>query len=397
MEAPDRDAAIRQLRGNHYLPVMVRSADDPAEHPATLFTNGQEAPALPRLRASRHRRGLSLALLTREIQMLIASGLSPDKALDVIASTSKSTAAATVASDLRAAIRQGLSLSQSMAAHPQIFDPLYLSIVAAGERAGTLDDALEQLAAYLDEIQALKDSIRSALRYPAFLAVATLASLAAMLAFVVPQFERLLRESASELPVLARAVFDLSDILRSHGWMLVTAFVLVWLVLRVGIVGQAARRRWDDNVLRLPVIGTMVVELDIERYARAFSILLESGLGLTEAMENAAPVCRNRKVRATVNDAVARVRRGDTLAVALGADRVLPPFAVELIHIGEESGRLAPLLRRVADRYATQRRSALDRLVGVIGPIAILSIGLVVGVMVTALYSVMLSLNVLVD
>jgi len=211
----------------------------------------------------------------------------------------------------------------------------------------------------------------------------------------VPQFETLFRQSAQVPPLATRAVIAVSAYLRDWGWIVPAAVLVLWLALRWRYADARRGARLHKRALRLPVIGRVISGVSVERLARSLATLLANGVALPEALGLVANTVPNRAIGAVAAAAVDRVKQGDRLADALDEGNVLPPLAVQLIRVGEESGRLVDMLARLADIYAGEVDVSVRRLTAVIEPVLILVIGVVVGGIVLSLLAAIAGLNAL--
>ncbi len=399
MEAPTRDAAIAHLRATNHLPIKAVPVQEAA--PAAVAPAGRPAARPSRwaqlLRHAlpwRRRVGRStVAMFTRQLHTLLDAGLPADRALSVIAETTPSEPAADMIADLRGQVRGGTSLSDAMAGHPAVFNPFYRSMVTAGEAGGTLPSALDALADHLERAGQLAASVRTALIYPAVLVLAACVSVVVLLTLVVPQFELLFREAAQEIPIITQIVIEISRLLRSFGWLIPPLGIVVWFGLRTYWRRPGVRARRDVALLRLPVIGSLIAQVEIERFARALATLLGNGVPLPQALELTQAAASNQGIANALAAAAEQVRQGRQLAQVLRESKVVPPLAIQLIQVGEEGSRLEGMLLKLADAYASDVDVKLKRLVGLLEPTLILLIGLVVAVIVVSLFSAIIGVN----
>lgn len=392
MGAADREGVIARLRASNHMPVMVtpEAADEAPEE--NLETKGRRAGI--RRRRRRPSRA-SVAIFTRELQTLLEAGLPADRALEAIVEASADQPIAEVAADLRARLRSGDALSQALESHPDIFSSFYVAMVRAGETGGSLDNALAHLARYQERAEEISTAVRTALVYPIILVFATFISLIILMTLVVPQFEQLFRESAVALPASTRFVLWASAIFQDYGWLAALGLLAGWLALRRRRRNSSSRARWDAAQLRLPVVGALVARIEVERFARSLAALLSNGVTLPVALEFAAGTLRNSAIGSAVAEAAENVKRGERLADSLAAGGLIPPLAIQLIRVGEESGDLGVMLLKLADIFAAEIESSIKRLVTLIEPSLIILIGCFVAFVVISLLSAILEINAL--
>jgi len=394
MGAADRDGVISRLRANDHLPVMVAPNDGEAATVAAPPRANQKIRTAAKGRGRRPSRA-AVAVFTRELQTLLEAGLPADRALEAITEATADATVAAITGDLRARLRSGNALSQALEAHPETFSSFYVAMVQAGETGGSLDNALSHLARYQERAEQIYTAVLSALIYPLILVFATLISLIILMTLVVPQFELLFRESAVDLPVTTQIVLSVSATVRDYGWLAAVALLLGWLAVRRRWRNPAARTAWDAAQLRLPVVGALLTRIEVERFARSLAALLSNGVSLPLALEFAAGTVRNGAIQSAIGEAAGNVKQGERLADSLAAVGVIPPLAIQLIRVGEESGDLAVMLLKLADIFAGETETYMKRLVTLIEPSLIILIGCFVAFVVISLLSAILEINAL--
>ncbi|MEX2644462.1 MAG: type II secretion system F family protein [Acetobacterales bacterium] len=396
VEAPDRDAVIDGLRRGDALPVSVVPVGGEAEPPkaaAEATGRARERPGIG------WRRGVpqgDVTLFLRSLETLVGAGLNADRALAVAAESAGRPQIAAAAEALRGRLRSGATLSDAMAEHPGLFDGFDRAMVRAGESGSALAPALGRLAEARERRERLGAAVTSALVYPAVLLTASGVSVVVLLTVVVPQFEVLFRESAAELPLLTRIVVGGAALLRDWGWLPVLALAGGWFFMRQRLRTPEGRAERDRRLLALPLAGDLLRGLAAERLCRSLGALLSGGVALPDALRLAADTAGNAAVAERISAAAALERGGERLADALARRPVLPPLALGLLRVGEESGTLPAMLRQAADGLAADAEMRLRRLVALIEPVLIVAIGLVVAVIVLALLSAIIGVHALV-
>ncbi|RMG28530.1 MAG: type II secretion system F family protein [Gammaproteobacteria bacterium] len=337
------------------------------------------------------RRRVPRDLLLQALAELLGAGIELGTALAILARTSEEPGLAPLAERLLEDLREGRSFSQALAG--QGFAPDQVNLVANAEQAGRLAGALHDLAAHLERTRALRESLVSALLYPAILAIVALASILVILLFVVPRFEVLFEEAQGRLPAMTALVLALGHLLRRFGGGLVLLLALL------GIAGwgwfglPSSRRRLDRWVLRLPWLGEHVRSVEGARFFYSLGMLLENGIAAGEALPAAVQAVRNGVLRERLAAVEQQVREGGSLAAALLALEVFPARALQMLQVGEETGRLGPLATRAARHLAARTELRVRRLVTVLEPAMILALGLVIGTLVIALFLGIVSVN----
>jgi type II secretory pathway component PulF len=376
LQAGSRPLALEELRRQRLYPVAVEE-DVGTAAAASRLTRGPG-------------RRVSVSLWTRNLAILLGAGLPLDRALAFTASQVRDPEFADVVRQLRRAVQEGSGLAEALARHPRFFPPIFVAMVSAGEMSGALDAVFTRLSDYLEEVAELRSQVRAALLYPALMAVVSSLGIMVLLLFVVPRFSAMLTEVGGQLPLTTRALLAVGAVVR--WWWL-------WLPLvaaGVAAAGAALRRpdvrkRFDAARLRWPVFGDLELKYTTARFTRTLAVLQHSGVPILPALRVARAAATNVAVGEGIERATAAVARGEPLAPALNG--VLPPLALQMLAVGEESGRLEELCARVADTYDTEVRRALRSTVALIEPAMILVFGALVGFVALAMLQAIYSIN----
>ncbi|MCY1270381.1 Type II secretion system protein F [compost metagenome] len=344
-------------------------------------------------------RGLSardLALVTRQLATLVQAALPIEEALRAAAAQSGSPRIQSMLLAVRARVLEGHSLASSLREFPSAFPELYRATVAAGEHAGHLGPVLEQLADYTEQRQQSRQKIQLALLYPVILMCASLAIVAFLLGFVVPDVVKVFIDSGQTLPLLTRGLIALSDLVKHWGWLMLLVLGMALVGARWALRDPNLRQRWHALVLRIPLVGRLVRATDTARFASTLAILTRSGVPLVEALGIGAEVIANRVIRAHVVVAAQKVREGGSLTRALEVSGQFPPMMLHMIASGERSGELDQMLARTARNQENDLAASIALLVGLFEPFMLVVMGAVVLMIVLAILLPILSLNQLV-
>ncbi|MDH4874008.1 GspF family T2SS innner membrane protein variant XcpS [Pseudomonas sp. BN515] len=344
-------------------------------------------------------RGLSardLALVTRQLATLVQAALPIEEALRAAAAQSGSSRIQSMLLAVRARVLEGHSLASSLREFPSAFPELYRATVAAGEHAGHLGPVLEQLADYTEQRQQSRQKIQLALLYPVILMCASLAIVAFLLGFVVPDVVKVFIDSGQTLPLLTRGLIALSDLVKHWGWLMLLVLIAAFVGARWALRDPNVRQRWHAVMLRIPLVGRLVRATDTARFASTLAILTRSGVPLVEALGIGAEVISNRVIRAHVVVAAQKVREGGSLTRALEGSGQFPPMMLHMIASGERSGELDQMLARTARNQENDLAASIALLVGLFEPFMLVVMGAVVLMIVLAILLPILSLNQLV-
>jgi len=328
------------------------------------------------------------AALMRELGALLGAGLTLDRALDLVARMGESQASQ-LAREAQASVRAGANLSDALAARPDAFSPFVVALVRAGEAGGELAPALERTAQYLARARDLREGVRTALTYPAIVAVFAVLCLAFLLAVVIPQFEAVYRDAGAELPLATRIVLAAGGFARDWGWALLLLAGAAALAARASLRDERMRLRFDRRLLGFGLLR----KLETERFARAASALLAAGVALPQALELAAAAMSNRALQAGAREAARRVREGETVGGALRRGGLFGTLLPELAAVGEEAGRLPDMLAEAAEIEAQETDGQVKRLVAAAGPAITIALGLIVAGIIVSMLAAMLDVH----
>ena len=328
-----------------------------------------------------------ISVFSRQIATMLQAGVPMVQSFEILASGQKNPRMRDMLIDIRDNIAGGSSLSEAMARHPVQFDLLYRNLTRAGEGAGVLDTVLDTVATYKERTEALKGKIKKALFYPAaVIAVALLVS-GVLLIYVVPQFERVIEGFGAELPAFTQMLVNASRFLTAWWWLVLLIVVgTVFTFLAIYKRSPALERNVDRLMLKLPVIGQILHQSAIARFARTLALTFKAGVPLVEALDTVAGATGS----IVYNDAVQRIRSdvavGYQLNVAMKQVNLFPHMVVQMTAIGEEAGALDTMLLKVAEFYEQEVNNSVDALASLIEPFIMVVIGVLVGGMVIGMY-----------
>ncbi|MGH7965187.1 MAG: type II secretion system F family protein [Candidatus Binatia bacterium] len=386
MEAAEERVVVARLHDQGYLPLRVSL-------PGQAKPQSAWSLSLPTLPGRGTIRQHDLLVLTQELATLISAGLPLDRALSVLAGlTAKEELKKAVGQILRD-VQQGKSLAEALAEYPKIFPPLYVNMVKAGEVGGFLDTALQRLAEYLEKAHEVQEQIKSALAYPIILTAVGGLSIIFMFTFILPRFAVLFDDVGQALPTPTRLLLALSHGLRAYWWTLALAGIGGWFGVRQYLATPQGRLAWDRWRLRLVLVGELLRKREVGRFARTLGTLLKSGVPLLQALEVVEEVAGNQIIRRALREVRVGVREGQGIAGPLGRSGVFPTLALQMISVGEETGRLDEMLLRVAEHYERDSYSQIRRLTSLVEPLLILTMGLVVGFVVISMLLGVFSIN----
>jgi general secretion pathway protein F len=383
MEGDSQEAVIRRLQEAGHVPIR---AD---EVKAGGYRWGLRLPSLRRNRASRK----DIGIFTQQLETLLRAGLPLDRALGLLEGLAESETMANLVQRMQEAVRGGSALSAALEAQHGVFSRFYVSMVRAGEAGGALDTVLARLSDYLERSKELRDTVLSALIYPAILLTVALLSVVILLTLVVPQFSQLFHDMGKALPLPTQVVVSIGDGFRGYWWAILLVLLGAWLLVRRWLDDPVQRVRWDGWLLRMRLIGDLVVRVDVARFSRTLGTLLGNGVPLLTALSIVKEVVGNRVLVQAIDAVAARTQQGEGLAQPLTDTEVFPKLAVQMIRVGEESGRLEEMLLQVADTYDREVQTTVKRLLALLEPVLILTLGVIIAAIIMSILVAILSLN----
>ncbi|MEA2225455.1 MAG: type pilus assembly protein PilC, partial [Solirubrobacteraceae bacterium] len=288
---------------------------------------------------------------------------------------------------VRKDVEAGLSLSDSMARHPKVFNPLFVAMTQAGETGGVLEDALMRVADQLQKDAGLRRQIKAAMIYPALVIVFAVGVMMALVAFLVPVFVGVFKQFGGELPALTKVSVMLSEMVTGYWWLMFgTTFAIVLTFLRWK-KSSWGRPQWDHFRLHIPMkIGTIVQQVAVARWSRTLSSLTSAGVPLLLALDITGRTGGNVAVEEAMEGVIASVKRGGTIAAPLAQAPIFPTMVTHMVGVGEETGALDAMLDKVAEFYEDQVEASVKALTSILEPIMIVVIGGIVGFIVVSMY-----------
>jgi general secretion pathway protein F len=383
LEANLRAQAVERLRERGLLPIRVDETAR-AERRLSIARGSRRGPRI------RHEQ---ILVFTRELATLLQAGLPLFQALTTLAMIAEDPAFVVVLERVRARIQQGASLADALEQEKGTFSGLYVSLVRAGEAGGALEGVLVGLAAHLERSKEVRDSVASALLYPAILLFASLVSVLLLLGYVVPQFMDLFEGMGQELPLPTRVTIAVGQFVQRYGWVFPVAVVGVILVARRALRDPRVRLFWDQRVLSLPLVGELVRKTEVARVSRTLGALLHNGVPLLKGLAIVRGTAGNEVIGRALEETAVRVKEGRNLAAPLAEAGCFPTFAVHMIRVGEESGRLDEMLTQVAQVYERDTQTTLKRLLTVLEPLLILVLGAIIAGIVMSILVAILGIN----
>jgi general secretion pathway protein F len=383
IDAATAEAAVEQLRDQGLLPLAVSEAK------GGLLGGGLARPLFSK------RQGLSrktIMLLTQQLASLLAAGMPLDRALTILIGVSEDERGQALLGRVQEKVRGGSTLADALEAQGA-FSRFYLNMIRAGEAGGALETVLKRLTEFLERSQALRETVTSALIYPIILLSVAALSVIILLAFVVPQFQRLFADAGKALPLATQIVIAVGDGFRHYWWVGLVVIGLIIVVVRQRLSQPEQRLRWDRGLLRLPLFGDLMAKGETARLSRTLGTLLGNGVSLLNALSIVRETLSNQVLANGLGEVVEHVKTGRGLAEPLSETGHFPKLAVQMIRVGEETGQLQEMLLQVADTYDGEVQTAVKRLLTLLEPALILILGVIIAGIIMSILVAILSLN----
>ena len=339
----------------------------------------------------------SLVVFTRQLSTLIAAGLPLLKALRTLYDQLEPGALKDIIKNVAAEVEGGTNFSEALSRFPKVFPEFYVNMIKAGELGGMLEGILKRLSEFLDKNQKLKDKIRSALMYPAFVLIVAVLILIMLMIFVIPTFTSMFSELGGALPLPTKVLIVTSEIIRK-AWYLIPLGPIIIVVLYKLLVRNPNRRFVVDRIkLHIPVIGNLINQVSVARFSRTLGTLLSSGVPILNALETVKDTIGNEFIARAILQVRDSIKEGESVSGPMEASKAFPPLVTKMINIGEETGELDKMLVQIADNFEEEVDVAISGLTSLLEPMLIVFMGLVVGFIVVSMFMPLFSLAKLIE
>lgn len=331
--------------------------------------------------------GRAITVFTRQFSVMINAGLPLIKCLDIQVAQVDSERFKNILKDLITSVEGGSTLADALSEHRDIFGDLYINMVEAGEKGGSLATILARLADYLEKADEIKRKIKGAMVYPVMITIVAVLAVAILLMFVIPVFAQLFADLGGTLPLPTRVVMALSKFMVKWWLFIFGGFIALVVGVRYYYKTEVGHLQIDAILIKVPIFGTLIKKQSIARFSRTLSTLLSSGVNILDALEITAGTTGNKLVENAVMRSRTSIAQGESIAEPLSKEKALfPPMVVQMITIGEQTGGLDDMLSKVADFYDAEVDQAVANLMNALEPLIIIFLGVVIGGMVMAMY-----------
>jgi general secretion pathway protein F len=392
MEAASAEQAVQRLKAQGLVPLAVDAAQ-PGGGPALSAAAPVSAPAFFGWRRESKVNRADVLALTNELAIMLRAGLPMAQALRLLVDMSPKPEVRSLVEAVLEDVKGGAPLSRALARHGGIFGPFYISLARAGEASGQLGPVMERIAAYLTRMAAMREGVISAATYPLILLVVSVLSLVGIMGFVVPQFEKLFADMGDAVPLATRIIVGISHFLRSWGVELLIVLITAgWLAARWAARPEG-RVKLQQALLRLPLVGRLVRDFQVATFARTLGTLTGNGVPLLAALDIAVSTVSSQPIRQALAQLLSPVKAGGRLAAAMQQSGQFEPLAVNLVRVGEETGRLAPMLMELAELADRRAETGVKRLLTLLEPALIIVLGVMIAAIIISILLGILSVN----
>lgn len=337
-----------------------------------------------------------LVLFSRQLSTLIGAGVPIVQGLTILVDQIDNPAFKKVITSVREDIESGTSITEALSRHPTVFSELYVNMVKSGELGGILDVILERLSAYQESAAALRGKIRSAMVYPAVIALVAGGVTTFLMIVVVPTFVNIFEEVGAQLPLPTQILLAVSNFLKSYIIFVIIGLIVFVVGLRQYYRTEAGSMYIDRLLLRLPLFGALLRKVAVAKFTKTFGTLVKSGVPILQALETVAKTSGNRVIEKAVLQAKEAIREGERISEPLKASGAFPPMVTQMISVGEETGNLDAMLSKIAEFYEQEVDTAISGLTSLIEPVVVVFMGIIIGAIAISMYMPMFQLGALV-
>ncbi|MEN9881083.1 MAG: hypothetical protein RLZZ308_266 [Candidatus Parcubacteria bacterium] len=334
-----------------------------------------------------------VVIFSRQVSTLFESGVSALRAFRLLGQENENKTLQEEVFHVADDIEKGISLSQALVVHPDLFSNFYVNMVRAGEESGKLNEVFAYLADYLDRNYELTQKVKKALTYPSFVIGTFFAIMIAMLTFVVPKMARMFAEEGAELPLVTRIVLFISDLFVKYGPITFPTMAILGYFFYRWTKTDEGELQVDTFMLKVPVFNALIQKLFLQRLADNMNTMLSNGVPIVKAIDITASTIENRVYKSLLQRVSIKVQTGKSFSKSLYEEPLVPNILVQMVHIGEETGELGFILKNLANFYRRELDNAIDSMIALIEPAMIVSLGIGVGVLVSAILLPMYALT----
>ena len=382
IRAESLDLAVQKLTTGGQMVISLKEADDTLDFLGPFLDEIQLS-----IEKIKNRIPLSnIVFFTRQLATMFSAGLTLERAIQSLSVEEKHKKFKKILITVGDNIRKGMNLSESLTRHPGVFNNLFVAMTKAGEVSGNLNEILDQLASYLENLDDTRRKVKSAMNYPVFMVIFLGVMLSAMFLWIIPKFSDVYAQLGANLPLATRKLMEFSAWFSENAGLMIFVFLVFMFVLWLISKTQRGGFVLDAIKLKLPVFGALINQSILNKFCKTFGILLGAGVPVLESTSLLKKVVENKVYEKAIADASDYIRDGYNISTALRRTEVFPSILLQLASTGEDTGELDDLLDRAADYYQKQVNALVDRMTTLIEPLLILVVGAVIALMVVLTY-----------
>lgn len=380
LEAESRRAALARLRDMGYVPVSIE------EYTGSVKRDALRS-ALVRIRLKDRN------IFFRQLATLLDSGMPLTRALSTLVQQTENPKLSAIIDQVRDDVQKGSTFAEAMERHPKLFTSMHCSLVRAGESGGMLEDVLWRITSFGEQDEELRGKAISAMIYPAFLLVMGSLAIFILVSFVFPKFIKVFDDFNATLPLITQIVLAFCGFMGHFWWAILLAVIAITAGFLSWVRSEKGRLQYDTFLLRVPVLRTVVQKYVMAQFARMLGTLLDNGVPILHSLQIAVDTLGNKAIAQEVGIVRERVAEGDSISSGLALTRHFPPMVVNMFAVGEESGRIGAVTKRMADAYDVEVDRAVKAMTALLEPILIVIMAIIVGILVISMLYPMLTLS----
>jgi type IV pilus assembly protein PilC len=327
-----------------------------------------------------------IVIMTRQFATMIDAGLPLVQCLEILFSQQDNKTFKRILKNIKEDVEEGSTFADALKQHPNVFDDLFVNLVAAGEIGGILDIILNRLAAYIEKAAKLKKKVKGAMTYPIVVMVIAVMVVAVILIFVIPVFEAMFADFGKALPLPTQIVVAMSEFLQNYILYIIVGFVLLIFAFRRFYKTDKGRALVDKLVLKLPVFGMLIRKVAVAKFTRTLGTMISSGVPILDSLDIVAATAGNMTIEEAIRETRRSISEGRTIAEPLAESEVFPSMVVQMISVGEATGALDTMLSKIADFYDDEVDAAVDALTSMLEPFMMVFLGITIGGLVVSMY-----------
>lgn len=383
IEAIEEQYVVASLQRQNFLPIRI-------EKEKKLSTNFFNPSISNPFKEASHK---DILIFTQQLSTLLKSDITLDRSMSIITELTEKKKFRDALEAIRKNVHGGSTFADALAKFPKIFSRLFVSMIRAGEIGGVLDVVFERLADFMEKTQRLKENIQSAMIYPILLTLVGGSAVVVLMIFVIPKFAEIFSDAGQDLPTPTAVLMAISSFITHYWWGILFVLIFLCYISLRYVRTPKGKFNWDTFQLKIPLIGNLIIKIEVSRFCRTLGTLIKSGVPILQSLLIVKDVINNEAISRPMSNIHEGVKVGKGVSGPLKESNCLPPLAIHMITIGEETGKLEDMLFKVADIYDNEVEIAIKKIISLIEPLMILLMAGVVAFIILSLLTAILSIN----